>query len=191
MSGTSVSRIGIKISTSKLIEAEVAVKSLYNILKRLDKKGGKFDAEKSVKRVSMEMKTAVLDFSTTVLNTVSSNTPIGSEARLSSDANYRRLYELRQGLYGIEARPGFHQGAYVYSEVRNPPFVPEIRSAGEMTSDFVSEFNSGYKIGDTFYIAATGPAYEFFQKGLIGNDPVASPTLDQVMQIYSTKKISI
>ena len=88
--------------------------------------------------------------------------------------------------YGINMQVGYHAGAYTYSEVRNPAFIPEIRDYSEMMTDIMKSFKSSYQIGDVFYIAAQGPAYKFMQAGELPSAPdgLVKPTMQQILSTY-------
>jgi hypothetical protein len=191
MSREPVSRLAIEIDTSKILEAEVKIRALGNALSKLDRKARKFDTEKFRKNATRKMKTAIEKFSLNVAQILVNNTPIGSPERLETDRGYRRLYERRASHYGIVPEVGFHKGAWVYSETKNPQFNPEIRPESTVISEFRSNFRANYEIGDTFYVAATGPAFKYFQIGFSESfgGGVAAPSLNQIAMIYSQAKI--
>jgi hypothetical protein len=191
MSREPLSRLAVEINTSQILEAEVKIRALGNALSKLDRKVRKFDTETFMKNATRKMKTAIEKFSLNLAQILVNNTPIGSSERLETDRDYRRLYELRALRYGIVPEVGFHKGAWVYNETKNPQFNPEIRPVSTVISDFRSDFRANYKIGDTFYVAATGPAFKYFQTGFGGSfgGGVLAPSINQIMMIYSKAKI--
>lgn len=110
------------------------------------------------------------------------NTPFGEEGR------YDRLYELRRERYGIEATPGFHMGAWRYSESGSLAFDTNIYSPEQATYEAMQDTKANYKVGNTFYIGAIGPAYKFLENGSSPKAPegIMKPAVDQLMSIYAS-----
>ena len=124
----------------------------------------------------------VVRFAEDVAIEASRNTPVGSPD------DYPRLYKLRRDKYGIPIEAGFHAGGWVYSESSNVPFVPKINSPLEMQNDVFGEASGQYKLGDTFYIGANGPAYVKLEQGLSDQAPegIMKPTLDTIKAVIES-----
>lgn len=130
--------------------------------------------------VERKMKNMVTGFAYNVVLSASDNTPLGEEGR------YDNLYDLRAKNFGIEATPGFHMGAWRYSESGNLAFDTNIYSPEEATSRVMQDAKANYNVGDTFYVGAIGPAYQDLENGSSGKAPngIMKPALDQLMSIY-------
>ena len=130
--------------------------------------------------VQRKMKSMVAGFAYNVVLSASDNTPFGEEGR------YDNLYQLRARNFGIEATPGFHMGAWRYSESGSLSFDSNIYSPEEATSRVMQDAKISYQVGDTFYVAAIGPAYQDLENGSSGKAPagIMKPALDQLMTIY-------
>lgn len=190
----SLSRIGIRINTSDFLDAEIKLTGLGNALDRLARRSKNVKMPEFKPRAVRKLKNMVYALAENVILNMNINTKVGDINRLlagfktvSSDPSngYARLYVLRQDAYGLPVDVGYHAGAYTYSHSAVPAFVPEIRDQVDMLADFRREFYSKYKLGDTFYIAAQGPAYRYMEMGLVGQaEGVIKPTIDSVMQTY-------
>jgi hypothetical protein len=80
---------------------------------------------------------------------------------------------------GIAPIEGYHQGAWQYTEGElqfNPAIYDQATMLG--TVDYKAEAN--YKIGDTFTIGATGPAYEMLQ----GLDDIRGEAESTIQRAY-------
>ena len=75
-----------------------------------------------------------------------------------------------------------------YSESSNIPFVPKINSPLEMQNDVFGEASGQYKLGETFYIGANGPAYVKLEQGLSDQAPegIMKPTLDTIKAVIES-----
>jgi hypothetical protein len=109
----------------------------------------------------------------------SSSTPIGSQlsidigrnASSGAEKKYYELYTKRKEEYGIEIEPGFHQGAWGYSNsdyfnesttIRDP--IDAARNAGD-------EATYGHQLGSPLYVGAKGPGFSFLEKGSSAQAP--------------------
>lgn len=112
------------------------------------------------------------------------NTPIGDDVLISSNASYRRYYEIRQMNYGLPVEAGYHKGAWEYTET-SPRFTTSINPHQGVPNDVLSSASSSYSLGDKFYIAASGPAFEEFELGKNSQSPngILQPSVSQIMQI--------
>lgn len=194
-----LSTIGIKIDTSDLVNADGKLQNLEDALARLSTSGSKNairGARGSSKlnfkfraNATRKMKNVVFAIAQQVTLYLNSYTIQGDEDKLNQNSasysyRYAKMYADRESNYGIEKEVGYHKGAYSYSEsARSVKNRTDIRDLSEMQSDLTSEFNSQYKLGDVFYINATGPAYSLFERNIIGN-PVLKPTMKSVLATY-------
>ena len=99
---------------------------------------------------------------------ISEGTPTGNAGDLAeglasgvgSAGSYASYYKSRKKRLGIETEVGFHAGSWVYSEDGKYPFDPNIYTEEQVAADVRKDAESKYKVGDTFYIAGTGPAFD-------------------------------
>lgn len=114
------------------------------------------------------------------------NTPIGDDLLIATNANYRSYYQDRLNTHGIPMQSGFHRGAWEYTETR-PTFTTSINPSQGVPNDVYSSASSYYSLGNKFYIAATGPAFEEFEQGKNRQAPngILQPSVAQIMQISS------
>lgn len=183
----SLFRISFKIDTSELLDGEIKINALGNALDKLARKSKRVDDFTFRKNATKKLKNMVIALAKNVATNAYENTPVGDESRLEYDNNYLKLYRQRATKFGIDIAVGYHRGAYSYSDSKIPEFHGQILSYDEMISNIVYDVKSNYKIGDTFYIGAKGPAYGFFEKGFIASAPdgVAKPTIESIMQTYA------
>lgn len=189
-----LSRIGIRINTADFLEAEIKLTGLGNVLDKLARRSKTVKMPEFKPRAVRKLKNMVYALAENVILNMNINTKVGDIDRLlagyaegaSREATaYRRLYEMRQDVYGLPVDVGYHAGSFVYSHSPAPAFVPEIRDQVDMLADFRREFYASYKLGDTFYIAAQGPAFRYMEMGKIGQaQGIIKPTIDSVMRTY-------
>lgn len=135
---------------------------------------------KQLEEFSKEFKTRLegmtVRFAEEVAASAAKNTPVGDAQQ------YPALYRLRQDKYGIPAIEGFHRGAWVYNKSAIPSFSPNINTILEMQNDVFAEADASYRLGDTFYITANGPAYVQLEQGLSDQAPdgILTPTLETI-----------
>lgn len=134
------------------------------------------------KQFKHKLENMVVRFAEEVAIEASRNTPVGSPD------DYPKLYKLRRDKYGIPIESGFHAGGWTYSETSNIPFSPKINSASEMKNDVFGEVSNQYKIGETFYIGASGPAYVKLDQGLSDQSPegIMKPTLETIKVVIES-----
>lgn len=115
-----------------------------------------------------------------------SNTPIGDNTLIATNFNYARYYEIRQENYGIEMEAGFHRGAWEYTE-SSASFSMQVNDYRFVPDDVQSSAGASYNLGDKFYIAASGPAFEEFEQGKNRQAPngILQPSVAQIMNISS------
>lgn len=129
------------------------------------------ELEKSLAEYKLEverkLKHMVVGFAMDVAEAASNATRIGHISEGGNTLAYVNHYKKRalppsQGGYGIKATEGFHKGAWTYTEgtlTFNPVIYDKATMLGQV--DYQVEVN--YKIGDSFTIGASGPAYEMLQ----------------------------
>lgn len=118
--------------------------------------------------VERKLKHMVVGFAQDVALAASNATRKGHISEGGNTLAYINHYKKRaksrsEGGFGIEPIEGYHQGAWQYTEGElqfNPAIYDQATMLGAV--DYKAEAN--YKIGDTFYIGATGPAYDMLQK---------------------------
>jgi len=117
--------------------------------------------------LSDKLEGMVAGFASELARSVSEGTPTGNAGDLAeglasgvgSAGRYAQYYKSRENELGIETAIGFHAGAWVYSEDGKYPFDSNIYTEEQVESNVLSDARSKYKLGETFYIAATGPAF--------------------------------
>lgn len=131
------------------------------------------------------LKRMVTTFAYYVTLEASRNTPVGD---FDGNASYQNLYKIREETYGIEATPGFHAGAWRYSEQWNDAFFdPTIYTEEQAAIGVKQDVASKVQLGKKFYIRAMGPAYSLLDKGYSYKAPdgIVAPTLDTIASVYS------
>lgn len=121
--------------------------------------------------IEVKLKNMVAQFASETVKAASSSTPIGNAADLAeglasgsgSAGNYARMYLQRKQSIGIAAEIGFHAGAWQYDE-GGLTFNPTIRAEEEAVGIALQTAKAQYKVGDSFRIGATGPAYKYLQQ---------------------------
>lgn len=130
-----------------------------------------------------KLKNMVAGFSREVALAASANTPKGNlDDMLVEGSRYREYYLDRQDKHGLPIKPGYHSGAWQYSE-GSMQFQPMIFSTQEMANNVEGEVDQQYKLGDSFDIAAIGPGFEALEGGsskIQAPKGIMQPTLDQV-----------
>ena len=189
-----LSRVGIRVNTAEMLEADIKLTGLGNALDALARRSKKVQLPPFRANAVRKLKNMVYALAENIILNMNINTKVGDIDRLMAGyaenptreaTAYRRLYEMRQERYGLPVDVGYHAGAFQYSMSPAPAFVPEIRDQTEMLSDFRREFYASYKLGDVFYIAAQGPAYRYMEMGKIGDvQGIIKPTIDTVMRTY-------
>lgn len=145
----------------------------------------KVDAENRMKKM-------VVTFSYYVTLALGENTPVGDFEALDIDgqyfnANYYAMYSAREDRTGLPIEVGYHSGAWQFSKSPNITGVPVIYEIEQAAQYARADAKSQYKLGDTFYIGASGPGYEDLERGSSPKAPdgIIRPTLDQIASIYS------
>jgi hypothetical protein len=123
--------------------------------------------------VERKLKAMVSGFAREIAETASSKTTIGDETKLYD------LYAARELARGIDAKAGFHKGAWVYTE-GGLTFDPKIYSTGMMANEVEYQAQANYKIGDSFSIGAEGTAYEMLQE----RDDIEGETLSAIQTAH-------
>lgn len=140
-----------------------------------------------IAEVERKLKYMVAGFAKEITELASSNTPVGDAEALANRYSYRQYYEKRNDRFGIEVDIGFHAGAWVYSQDGTPVFDPTIYPDENTSEKAFQQAKDIYKLGQTFYIAATGPGYEDLNKGSSPKAPegIIAPTMQAITGMYS------
>lgn len=149
------------------------------------------DLKKFAEDNQRKMKYMVAMAARELANVAVENTPIAPED-WANRAWYRRTYEFREEKYGIEQSPGFHKGAWVYSEQANVALDPTTYSWDNVADTVNSTVQEQYRLGEDFYILAKGPAFAGLEAGLSPRAPdgIMQPTLDEIIKIYKINLVS-
>lgn len=190
-----LSRVGIRVNTAEMLEADIKLTGLGNALDALARRSKKVQLPQFRKNAVRKLKNMVYALAENIILNMNINTKVGDIDRLMAGyaenptreaTAYRRLYEMRQERYGLPVDVGYHAGSFSYSMTPSPPLVPVIRDQVDMLADFRRDFYKSYKLGDTFYIAATGTAFRYMEMGKIGNPSgIIKPTIASVMNTYA------
>lgn len=141
--------------------------------------------EEFSKEVERKMKNMIAGFAREVAITASENTPVGSNDMFVENTRYRNYYLNRQDEYGLPIEPGYHSGAWQYTE-GSPTFKPVIFTTEDVANDVFNEAEVSYKLGDIFAIAATGPAFADLENGSSIQAPqgIGIPTVAQIQTAH-------
>jgi len=190
-----LSRISFRIDTSQMREADLKLAALGNAISKVQRKVVKLEMPPFRKNAVRKLKGMAFALAMNVADAASDNTPVGDDDKIAAGLNpgasrnaasYARLYANRLASYGINMQAGFHAGAWRYSETKVPTFSPDVNSYETMISMLRASFMANFQLGDTFYIAAKGPAYKFLESGVIPSAPdgIVKPTMQQVLATY-------
>lgn len=143
------------------------------------------DFQKELKR---KLEETVRDFATEMSVQASLNTPVGDADAIENKPSYRSWYVTRYNKHGIEIAPGFHSGAWVFSKDNNFEFDNSIYETEEVKSNTYLS-SSGYALGDTFYIGASGPGFGLLENAYSTKAPdgIMKPTLENIIDVYSVQ----
>lgn len=139
--------------------------------------------------VQKRLKNMVAGFAREVALTAGRNTPVGDlESMMTENSRYRNYYLDRYDDYGIPVEPGYHSGAWQYSE-GTLDFKPVIFTASEMANDVFNEAEASYQLGDSFAIGAIGPGYADLEGGSSKDAPngIGEPTVAEVMSAHQAQ----
>lgn len=118
--------------------------------------------EKIKAEIKARLENMVGSFAEQVALAASSETPIGDAESIQTNKKYRNYYEMRQKYIGIPSAVGYHKGAWQYlSDGETLVFKPVINS-GLDAAEKVRLDAKEYNLGESFSIAAIGPAYGLF-----------------------------
>lgn len=145
--------------------------------------------EEFSKEVERKFHNMIAGFAMEVATAASENTPEGSSDMFIEGTKYRNYYLNRQDEYGIPVEPGYHKGAWQYTESGDAVFNPNIYSTNEMANDVFAEADASYQLGESFSIAAIGPAYAELEDGSSGKAPqgIGTPTLAQIQAAHEAQ----
>lgn len=131
--------------------------------------------------VERKLKHMVAGFAKEVALAASLATRIGHVSEGGNTRKYLELYKGRKKTYGIAPIEGYHKGAWTYTEGALT-FNPTIFDVGTMADKTEYQAEVSYKVGDSFTIGATGPAYKMLQ-GLDDIMGEAESTIRRTYQI--------
>jgi hypothetical protein len=148
-------------------------------------------------RKTMERKLTnmVAGFAENVALAATDATPVGNAGDLAqglannsgSAGSYAQLYLMRSEQTGIAPEVGFHAGAWRYSASMNLVFDPNIYAPEQAISEVLTDARASYKVGQTFYIGASGPGYGELNQGSSWQAPngIVAPAMQQIQAVYS------
>lgn len=145
--------------------------------------------EEYSQEVERKLKNMVAGFAREVALTASRNTPVGDlESMMTEHSRYRQYYLDRREDFGLPVEPGYHSGAWQYTE-GSMTFKPMIFTSSEMADDVFNETEASYRIGDSFAIGAIGPGYADLEEGRSGKAPngIGQPTVAEVMSAHQVQ----
>ncbi len=192
-----LSRIGIEVDTTDLRKADISLRALGNAINKLDRRKRQLEMPAFKTYAVAKLKRVVFTIAMNIASNFYMNTHQGDDERIAEgkkdtataiDKKYFEMYQRRNRRYGIPMQAGYHAGAYSYSETKIPKLTKVVKTQAEMLEQVKRDFLNNYTLGDKFYITAKGPAYQFMQKGDIGDgDGIVRPTIEAVMRTYSTQ----
>lgn len=143
------------------------------------------DLDKHIKEMITNLEDMVARAAGKLAEVASENTPVVDADNIVEGGKFRNLYEQREQDYDIDIDQGFHAGAWRYAEsdyTLDPTIYP-LESVGQTA---YKRALSGYKLGETFYISAKGPAFVALERGDSFKAPqgISKPTVDQIIDIY-------
>jgi hypothetical protein len=152
--------------------------------------------EELIKTTERKLKNMVCGFAYEITLAASNATPIGDAESLAAGlggakfgpGNYARLYRGRFTALKIPTKVGYHKGAWQYSETNVLAFKPEIIAKPEDAAKAKAE--SDYKLGDRFFIAATGPGFEMLEiehKSTQAPNGIIEPTKEAIQVAYKVQ----
>ena len=153
------------------------------------------DLRKFQEEVERKLKNMIAGFAYEVTLIASNNTPEGNEADLlaglsgfgdKQQRNYAMLYRRRERAYGIDTETGFHKGAWFYSESPSKGLDKGFREGIHAAQDAYADALASYRIGEDFYIVASGPGFSDLEGGSSGQAPdgIIGPSMQQIAQTY-------
>lgn len=150
----------------------------------LDTKELEVSLDKYIVELKRKLEAMVAGFAYEVTVILSNNTPVGDDFAIQNVRPYRRFYEIRNAHTGLPLEAGYHAGAWEYTE-SNPTFLSQVTPKDVAANDAYSTASYSYKLGDKFYIAAKGTAFDVFELGLNKQVPdgILKPSIQQIMQI--------
>lgn len=105
-----------------------------------------------------KLKAMVAGFAGDVAFAAGSNTKVIDSNVLESSRRWQDIYAERQKNLGIDIAPGYHAGAWQYTEGQLTFNDPSINNLGTMQSEVTREAQASYKVGDKFAVGLVGPA---------------------------------
>ena len=150
------------------------------------------DLDKYIVELERRLKNMVVGFAYEITLHASGSTPIGNAEDLSEknpdfgQAKYQYLYQTRSESYGIVPLVGFHRNAWVFSLSPSSTFNRTIGSNPE--EKVKSEGIASYRLGDDFYISATGPGFAKLEDNSseqTNGKGIVEPTIALIQSTYT------
>lgn len=143
------------------------------------------DLEKYLAETTRKLENMVRGFAYEVTLAASDNTPVGDYESLFTNHRYAAYYHKRADEYGIPVDVGFHAGAWSANTDGNFDFTSVIYDRNDV-GRFAKQGLAAYKLGETVYIGAEGPAFEALEAGSSQQslDGIVAPTLRQIEASY-------
>lgn len=147
-------------------------------------------AQAEIKR---KLELMVANFASNAAELASSNTPVVNQENIMPEGRMRKLYEARLDEYGIAIEQGFHAGSWKYREDIGLILDPNIYAEEEVVGRVYQSARAQYKLGDTFYIQAVGPAIEKLNLGSSPQAPmgIMQPTLEGIMSTFGINIVGL
>lgn len=144
------------------------------------------------KEVKRKLEGMVAKFAYEVTLKASESTPMGDPSGIDSNARYRRYYEKRSEDYGLPIEAGWHRSAWVFSKDASIPFTPSLPIANpiQVASDVQYDVNAGYRLGQSFYIGATGPDFTMLGNGVNrypARTTIGAPTIQYIQSVVEAR----
>lgn len=142
--------------------------------------------EKAKQEIKKKLEYMIASFARDVTAAASESTPVGDSEAIVNKPSYRNFYLQRFKDYQIEADIGFHAGAWVYSEDQNYEFDRTIYTNEQAEGTTFATAKANYRLGEDFYIQATGPGYSALNSGYSPKAPegIIKPTVQLIESTY-------
>lgn len=150
------------------------------------------DLDKYIVELERRLKNMVVGFAYEITLHASTSTPIGNAEDLNEQnpdlgqAKYQYLYKTRYDSYAIDPVVGFHRNAWVFSLNPSNGFNSVIGSNPE--ENVRSDATASYRLGDDFYISATGPGYKYLEQNTseqTNGKGIVEPTIELIQSTYT------
>ncbi len=117
------------------------------------------EIDKAAQQFKKKLENMVAGFASEVALIAYSHTAIASQEFVN---RWYSLYKQRQDDYGIPITPGYHAGAWQYTE-GVPSVIPAVRSPQQVQTEEKTNASRLYQLGQTFTLGAAGFAFEYLE----------------------------